>query len=147
MRQYEIGPQEGSRHKRKRVGRGNGSGHGNYSTRGSKGHKARSGGNVSPRFEGGQNPLVKRLPSQRGFTNIFKTEYSLINLHQLGIFEQGSEVTPQTLLDTALISSLKKPVKILGQGELEYPLIVKANKFSENARKKIEASGGTVEEI
>ena len=147
MRQNELRPSAGSKRRRKRIGRGVGSGHGTYSCRGSKGQKARSGGGVNPRFEGGQTPLVKRLPSKRGFTNIFKTDYALVNLQRLEIFEEGIEVTPQRLVDVGLVPSLKKPIKILGDGELQRPLVVKANKFSQAAKRKIEASGGRVEEI
>jgi large subunit ribosomal protein L15 len=147
MKQHDLGPKAGSKRSSKRVGRGDGSGHGTYSCRGSKGQKARSGGGVGLRFEGGQTPLVKRLPATRGFTNIFKTCYSVVNLRQLRAFEEGSEVTPQILHQAGLISSLKNPVKILGDGELQRPLVVKASRFSEAARKKIEATGGTAEEI
>ncbi len=147
MKQHDLGPAAGSKRPRKRVGRGDGSGHGTYSCRGSKGQKARSGGGVGLRFEGGQTPLVKRLPSKRGFTNIFKVNYSVVNLRQLRVFGEGAEVTPQTLRAAGLVSSLKDPVKILGDGELRHPLVVKASRFSEAARKKIEASGGTAEEI
>ena len=147
MRQNELKPASGSKHTRKRVGRGDGSGHGTYSCRGSKGQKSRPGPGIALRFEGGQTPLVKRLPHRRGFTNIFKTSYVLVKLQQLGVFEPDTEVTPQMLLDNGLVPSLKKPIKILGDGELQYSLVVKANKFSESARKKIEAAGGRVEEI
>jgi large subunit ribosomal protein L15 len=147
MRQHDLGPKAGSKRGRKRVGRGDGSGHGTYSCRGCKGQKSRSGGGVGLRFEGGQTPLVKRLPSQRGFTNIFKTDYALVNLRRLRIFEEGIEITPQRLLDAGLVSSLKKPIKVLGDGELQHPLVVRANKFSQTAKKKIEASGGKAEEI
>ena len=147
MKQHDLGPAAGSKRPRKRVGRGDGSGHGTYSCRGSKGQKARSGGGVGLRFEGGQTPLVKRLPSKRGFTNIFKVNYSVVNLRQLRVFGEGAEVTPQTLHAAGLVPSLKDPVKILGDGELRHPLVVKASRFSEAARKKIEASGGTAEEI
>jgi large subunit ribosomal protein L15 len=147
MRQHELGPRAGSKRSRKRVGRGVGSGHGTYSCRGSKGQNVRSGGGVNPRFEGGQTPLVKRLPSKRGFTNIFKTDYALVNLRRLEIFEEGVEVTPQKLLDVGLVPSLKKPIKILGDGEIQRPLVVKADKFTQTAKQKIEASGGRAEEI
>lgn len=147
MRQHDLGPKAGSKRGRKRVGRGDGSGHGTYSCRGCKGQKSRSGGGVGLRFEGGQTPLVKRLPSLRGFTNIFKIDYALVNLRRLRIFEEGIEVTPQRLLDAGLVSSLKKPIKVLGDGELQHPLVVRANKFSQTAKKKIEASGGKAEEI
>ena len=147
MRQNQLSPRAGSKRSRKRIGRGVGSGHGTYSCRGCKGQKARSGGGVNPRFEGGQTPLVKRLPSKRGFTNIFKTDYALVNLRRLEIFEEGTKVTPQRLVDVGLVPSLKKPIKILGDGELQRPLEIKANKFSQAAKRKIEASGGKAEEI
>jgi large subunit ribosomal protein L15 len=147
MRQNELSPSLGSKHQRKRVGRGDGSGHGTYSCRGLKGQKSRSGPGIGLRFEGGQTPLVKRLPHIRGFTNIFKTEYALVKLQRLEVFDKNTEITPQKLLDAGLIPSLKKPVKILGDGELQRPLVVKANKFSESAKRKIEAAGGRAEEI
>ncbi|HEY48518.1 MAG TPA: 50S ribosomal protein L15 [Dehalococcoidia bacterium] len=147
MKQHELSPKAGSKRSRKRVGRGVGSGHGTYACRGCKGQKSRSGGGVALRFEGGQTPLVKRLPSKRGFTNIFKTDYTLVNLRRLEVFEEGAEVTPQKLLDVGLVPSLKKPIKILGDGELQRSLVVKANKFSQTAKQKIEASGGRAEEI
>jgi len=147
MRQDELSPAPGSRHRRKRVGRGDGSGHGTYSCRGSKGQKSRSGGGVHPRFEGGQTPLVKRLPRKRGFTNIFKTEYSVINLRSLGIFTEGDEVTPEKLVSAGLVSSPSKLVKVLGDGDLNHPLVVKAHKFSQKAKEKIKAAGGKIEEV
>jgi len=147
MKQNELSPSPGSKRKRKRVGRGDGSGHGTYSCRGLKGQKSRSGPGIALRFEGGQTPLVKRLPHKRGFTNIFKTDYTLVKLQRLEVFDQNTEITPQMLLDAGLIPSLKKPVKILGDGELQHPLVVKANKFSESAKRKIEAAGGRAEEI
>jgi len=147
MKQHELAPRKGSKRSSKRVGRGVGSGHGTYATRGCKGQNSRSGGGVGLRFEGGQTPLVKRLPSTRGFTNIFKTDYALVKVGRLEIFEEGTEVTPQKLLDVGLVKSLKKPVKILGDGELQRPLVVKANKFARTAKQKIEASGGSTEEI
>ena len=147
MKQNELSPSPGSKHTRKRVGRGDGSGHGTYSCRGLKGQKSRSGPGIGLRFEGGQTPLVKRLPHKRGFTNIFKIYYTLVKLQRLEVFDQNTEITSQTLLDAGLISSLKKPVKVLGDGELQRPLVVKANKFSESAKRKIEAAGGRAEEI
>ena len=147
MRQNELSPSPGSKHAKKRVGRGDGSGHGTYSCRGLKGQKSRSGPGIALRFEGGQTPLVKRLPHKRGFTNIFKTDYTLVKLQRLEVFDQNTEITPQMLLDAGLIPSLKKPVKILGDGELQRALVVKANKFSESAKRKIEAAGGKAEEI
>jgi large subunit ribosomal protein L15 len=98
-------------------------------------------------FEGGQLPLVKRLPEKRGFTNIFRTEYDFVNVGRLNLFEPESEVTPQRLAEVRLIRSLRKPVKILGDGELQKPLTVRANRFSETAKRKIEMAGGRVEEI
>jgi len=147
MRQNELSPVSGSKHSRKRVGRGDGSGHGTYSCRGLKGQKSRSGPGIALRFEGGQTPLVKRLPHKRGFTNIFKIYYTLVKLQRLEVFDQDTEVTPQMLFVAGLIRSLEKPVKILGEGELQRPLVVKANKFSESAKRKIEAAGGRAEEI
>jgi large subunit ribosomal protein L15 len=147
VRPDQLSPRPGSRHKRKRVGRGVGSGHGTYSCRGCKGQNSRSGGGVGLRFEGGQTPLVKRLPRVRGFTNIFKTEYSLVNVQRLEVFDEGTEVTPERLLDAGIVSNLKKPVKILGDGEIKRPLTVRANKFSKVAREKIEGAGGKAEEI
>lgn len=147
MRQNELRPPVGARHKRKRVGRGDGSGHGTYSGRGCKGQKARSGGGVRLGFEGGQLPLIKRLPKKRGFTNIFKLEYNVVNVAKLNIFPSGTEVTPEELLRAGLIKSLKLPIKILGEGELEHPLLVKADKFSAIAERKIAAAGGKAERI
>ena len=147
MKQNELRPSPWSKRNKKRVGRGDGSGHGTYSCRGLKGQKSRSGPGIALRFEGGQTPLVKRLPGRRGFTNIFKTDYAIVNVQQLNIFDQESEVTPQKLVEAGLISSLQKPIKILGDGELQHPLVVKANKFSQAAKGKIEAVGGRAEEI
>ena len=146
MRQNEISLAPGSTHPRKRVGRGLGSGHGRYSGRGVKGQKARSGGKLPPYFEGGQLPLVKRLPRKRGFTNIFKTEYSIVNVGRLNIFEPNSMVNREELWRRRLIDSVKKPVKILGEGSIDRPLVVVADKFSASAREKVRAAGGTVEE-
>lgn len=147
LTQNSLSPAPGSRHSRKRVGRGNGSGHGNYSGRGVKGQKARSGNTVRRGFEGGQLPLIKRLPTKRGFTNIFKVRYSIVSLAALGRFEPGSEVTPEKLLSAGVIKSLHNPVKILGEGEISQPLVVKASKFSAAAKAKIEAAGGKAEEL
>jgi len=98
-------------------------------------------------FEGGQLPLIKRLPQKRGFVNIFRTEYSTVNINKLNIFESGSEVTPERLVTAGLVKSLRYPIKILAEGEINHPLLVKANKFSVTAKAKIEAAGGTVEEV
>jgi len=147
VRQNNLSPAPGSRQARKRVGRGNGSGHGTYSGRGSKGQKSRAGYKIRPGFEGGQLPLIKRLPRKRGFTNIFRVEYNTVNLDKLNIFESESEVTPEKLVEAGLIKSLRYPVKILADGELSHPLSIKANKFSASARVKIEAAGGKAEEV
>ena len=146
MKQNELQPPVGAKHKRKRVGRGDGSGHGTYSGRGCKGQKARSGGGVRLGFEGGQLPLIKRLPRKRGFTNVFKTKYNIVNVGKLAIFPSGTEVTPSELLQAGLIDSLERPTKILGTGDIQHPLQVKADKFSLSAKKKILAAGGTIEQ-
>ena len=148
VKQNNIAPAPGSRHARKRVGRGNGSGHGTFSGRGCKGQKARAGNNkVRPGFEGGQLPLIKRLPRKRGFTNIFRTEYSTVNIGELNKFESGSEITSEKMLAAGIIKSLAKPVKVLADGDIDRPLTVKADKFSASARAKIEAAGGKAEEV
>jgi large subunit ribosomal protein L15 len=145
MKQNELRPPVGAKHKKKRIGRGDGSGHGTYSGRGCKGQKARSGGGVRLGFEGGQLPLIKRLPRKRGFTNVFKTEYNIVNVSKLNVFPPGTEVSPKELLQAGLISSPSQPTKILGEGDIKHPLLVKANKFSLSAEKKIVAAGGKVE--
>jgi len=147
MLQHNLKPPTGATHKKKRVGRGDGSGHGSYSGRGCKGQKSRSGGGVRLGFEGGQLALIKRLPRKRGFTNIFKTEYSIVNVGELKAFSANTEITPKELLDIGLIKSFKYPVKILAGGDVDRPLVVKANKFSATAEKKIVAAGGKVEAI
>jgi large subunit ribosomal protein L15 len=147
MLQHNLKPPAGATHKRKRVGRGDGSGHGSYSGKGCKGQKSRSGGGVRLGFEGGQLALIKRLPRKRGFVNIFKTEYSIVNVGELKAFSANAEITPKELLDIGLIKSFKFPVKILGDGKIDRPLVVKANKFSAAAEKKIVAAGGKVEAI
>ena len=147
MRQDNLSPAPGSKRSRKRVGRGDGSGHGTYSGRGSKGQKSRSGGKMTRGFEGGQLPLIKRLPRKRGFVNIFRTEYNIVSINKLNIFEPGSEVTPEKLVAAGVVKSLRYPIKILADGALKHPLSVKANRFSAAAKAKIEAAGGTVEEV
>ena len=146
MKLHELKPSEGSRKVRNRVGRGIGSGNGKTSGKGHKGQNARSGGGVRPGFEGGQMPLFQRLP-KRGFTNINRKDYAVINLNRLNSFDEGTEVTPELLLETGAISKLKAGVKILGNGKLEKKLTVKANKFSASAKEAIEAAGGTAEVI
>jgi large subunit ribosomal protein L15 len=146
MQQHLLRQPKGAKRSRKRVGRGDGSGYGSYSGRGVKGQKSRSGGGVRPTFEGGQLPIVKALPSLRGFTNIFRTEYSVVNVGRLASFTADSEVTPRALLDRGILRNLKRPVKILGNGDIDVPLVVEAHKFSVSAREKIEAAGGVVRE-
>jgi large subunit ribosomal protein L15 len=148
VKQNNIAPAPGSRHAAKRVGRGTGSGHGTYSGRGCKGQKSRAGNRkFRPGFEGGQLPLIKRLPRKRGFTNIFKTEYSLVNLGELNKFDSGSDVSPAKMLEAGMIKTLANPVKVLADGALDRPLIITANKFSASAKAKIEAAGGKAVEV
>ena len=147
MRLEQLSPAPASKKSRKRVGRGDGSGHGAYSGRGSKGQKSRSGYRMRPGFEGGQLPLIKRLPRKRGFVNIFRTEYTPVNIDKLSIFASGSEVTPEKLVAAGVVKSLRHPIKILARGDIAHPLSVKANKFSAAAKAKIEAAGGKAEEI
>lgn len=146
MKLHELQPAPGSRHTKKRVGRGTGSGMGKTSTRGHKGQWARSGGGVRIGFEGGQNPLYRRLP-KRGFTNIHRKEYAIVNLEDLNRFAAGTEVTPETLLESGVVKNPKAGIKVLGNGELKVGLTVKANKFSETAIQKIQAAGGKTEVI
>ncbi|MFU0799772.1 MAG: 50S ribosomal protein L15 [Xylanivirga thermophila] len=144
MKIHELKPAEGAVVSPKRVGRGTGSGLGKTSGRGHKGQKARSGGGVRPGFEGGQMPLSRRLP-KRGFTNIFAKVYSEVNLAQLEVFEEGTVVTPDLLVEKGIIKKLNDGVKILGDGEISKKLIVRAHKFSKTAQQKIEAVGGKAE--
>ena len=146
MRLDTISANPGARKDRKRVGRGNGS-KGNFSGRGCKGQKARSGFRMKPGFEGGQLPIIKRLPTQRGFTNIYKTVYEVVNVGQLSVFESGAEVDAVKLVAAGLIKNGMNPVKILGEGEISQPLTVKAAKFSAAAKDKIEKAGGKAEEV
>lgn len=146
MKLHELKPAKGSRKTRNRVGRGIGSGNGKTSGKGHKGQNARSGGGVRPGFEGGQMPLFQRLP-KRGFTNINRKDYAVVNLDKLNSFAEGTEVTPELLLETGTVSKLRSGIKILGNGKLEKKLTVKANKFSSSAKEAIEAAGGTAEVI
>jgi len=146
MKLHELGPAEGARKKPKRIGRGTGSGTGRNSGKGEKGQNSRSGGGTRPGFEGGQMPLYRRLP-KRGFTNIFAKEYVAINVDRLNVFDNGTEVTPELLAAHGIIGKIRDGVKILGNGELEKNLTVKAKKFSKAAVEKIEAAGGKVEVI
>lgn len=146
MKLNELKSPSGANKSIKRVGRGIGSGHGKTSTRGHKGQKSRSGSGIRPGFEGGQMPLQRRLP-KRGFTNIFKKEYAIVNLKELNVFDDNTEVTPELLIEKGLIKKAKDGVKILGDGELEKTLIVKAHKVSKQAEEKVTARGGKVEVI
>jgi large subunit ribosomal protein L15 len=146
MRLDELKPAAGSSKKRKRVGRGDGSGHGKTSGRGHKGQGARSGGNVQPGFEGGQMPLQRRLP-KRGFHNPFRIEMSVVNLGQLELLPAGTEVTPETLIEQGLVTGKNRRIKILADGTLSKALTVKAHGFSAKAKEKIEAAGGKTELI
>jgi large subunit ribosomal protein L15 len=144
MKLHELSPAAGSKHKKKRVGRGPGSGTGKTAGRGHKGQKSRSGASTRPGFEGGQMPLVRRVP-KRGFTNIFRTEYTVVNVAQLAALEDP-EVTPESLVERGL-ARRGRPVKILGDGELQRAIRVSAHKFSKSARSKIEQAGGSCEEL
>ena len=146
MKLHELKPAEGSRKERKRLGRGIGSGNGKTAGKGHKGQNARSGGGVRLGFEGGQTPLFRRLP-KRGFTNINRKDYTIVNLETLNRFEDGTEVTPALLLETGIISKEKAGIKILAKGNIEKKLTVKAHKFSTTAKEAIEAAGGTTEVI
>ncbi|EAC8232107.1 TPA: 50S ribosomal protein L15 [Listeria monocytogenes] len=146
MKLHELKPSEGSRKERNRVGRGTGSGNGKTSGRGHKGQKARSGGGVRLGFEGGQLPLFRRIP-KRGFTNINRKEFAIVNLDVLNRFEDGTEVTPELLVETGIIRNEKSGIKILSDGNIEKKLTVKANKFSAAAKEAIEAAGGKTEVI
>lgn len=141
-----LKPKKGATHKRKRVGRGPGSGHGKTATRGANGFWSRSGSSMRANFEGGQMPLVRRIP-KRGFTNPFRKVYSIVNLEKLNIFEKNTEITPDFLLEKGLVKKLNYGIRILGKGELKKPLIIKAHSFSKNAMKKIESIGGKYEVI
>jgi large subunit ribosomal protein L15 len=145
MNLADLAPAPGSRKKRKRVGRGPGSGHGKTSCRGHKGQNSRSGGGVKPGFEGGQMPLQRRLP-KRGFTNIFQKTFSIVNVSSLEKLEE-SEITPEVLIKEGLVRKIQDGVKILGNGELTRAVTVKAHAFSASAKEKIEKAKGTAEVI
>ncbi|MBS4179654.1 50S ribosomal protein L15 [Lederbergia citrea] len=146
MKLHELKPAEGSRKERNRVGRGIGSGNGKTAGKGHKGQNARSGGGVRLGFEGGQTPLFQRLP-KRGFTNIHRKEFAVVNLDALNRFEDGTEVTPELLIETGVVRNEKSGIKILAKGNIEKKLTVKANKFSSAAIEAIEAAGGKTEVI
>ncbi len=142
----QLKPVEGARHAKKRLGRGIGSGLGKTAGKGTKGQNARSGGGVRPGFEGGQLPLFQRLP-KRGFKSLSRVEYKVVNVEQLNVFENGTVVDVAKLVEAGIVKELNELVKVLGNGKLEKKLTVKANKFSESAKKAIEAAGGSVEVI
>ena len=146
MKLHELRPAPGSTTAPKRLGRGTGSGLGKTSGKGHKGARARSGGGKGPGFEGGQMPLTRRVP-KRGFTNIFGKDYATVNVERLEIFEDGAVVTVESLMSAGIIKKTLDGVKILGGGELTRKLIVKAEKFTESAKEKIEALGGKAEVI
>ncbi len=148
MKLNDLGPNEGSKKSRKRVGRGHAAGQGKTAGRGTKGQGARSGGKKGAYFEGGQLPLARRLPFKRGFTNIRRVEYNAVNLERLAEFEFGGEtVTPELMAAIGLIKKATDRVVVLGDGELEEALTVQAHRFSATAREKIEAAGGKAEVI
>ncbi len=144
MQINDLGPLKNSRKKRKRVGRGPGSGHGKTSCRGHKGQKSRSGGTTSPGFEGGQMPLQRRLP-KRGFTNINKIEYTVINIRDLKRFGSNAHVDGNTLKNAGIVKKSMERIKLLGVGEISYPVMIRVNKASKTAIRKIETAGGKVE--
>ncbi|MFS0675121.1 50S ribosomal protein L15 [Ornithinibacillus sp. 179-J 7C1 HS] len=146
MKLHELKPAEGSRKERNRVGRGTSSGNGKTSGRGHKGQNARSGGGVRPGFEGGQMPLFQRLP-KRGFTNINRKEYAIVNLDVLNQFEDGTEITPELLIESGVVKNVKSGIKVLGNGSVENKYTVKAHKFSASAKAAIEEAGGKTEVI
>ncbi|TVR75733.1 MAG: 50S ribosomal protein L15 [Sphaerobacteraceae bacterium] len=145
MELHDLKPSPGSRKARKRVGRGIAGGQGKTAGRGTKGQLARS--KVRVGFEGGQNPIFKRMPFRRGFTNIFKVQYEVINVQRLAAIESDGPITPELLVELGITRGPEYPVKILGVGEIDKAITVHAHKFSESARSKIEAAGGTVEVI
>ena len=147
MKLHELRSPQGARKRRKRKGRGIAAGQGKTAGRGTKGQGSRSGGGKGPYFEGGNLPLVRRLPFKRGFTNIFKVNYVPINLYRLDMFDADSEVSPDTLAEAGMLKSPEMPVAILGQGDIDRPLVVKAHRFSTSARAKIKEAGGSVEEL
>ncbi len=140
----ELSPPKGSRKPRRRLGRGPGSGRGKTAGRGTKGHNSRSGGGVRPGFEGGQMPIHRRLP-KRGFTNIFRKDIATINIRDLSKFETGSLVDEAALIRNGLVKGKNDGIKLLGHGDIKYPLTIKIDRVSKSAREKIEAAGGNVE--
>jgi len=148
MQINDLFPAPGSRKSRKRVGRGNASGHGSTAGRGDKGQNSRAGGGKGPGFEGGQNPLHMRLPKLPGFKNRFRTEYAVVNVSRLeDVYSAGDVVDVESLVQKGIVKSRTAPVKVLGDGELTKSLTVKVDKASASAKAKIEAAGGTVETL
>ena len=146
MKLHELSPSEGSKKKAFRVGRGHGSGNGKTSGKGQKGQKARSGGGVRPGFEGGQMPIYRRLP-KRGFTNIFAKKYTSINVEDLNKFDNGTEITAEVLKENGVIKKINDGIVVLGRGDLNKKVTIKAKRFSKSAAEKISAAGGKAEVI
>ena len=146
MKLHDLKPAPGAKKRRKRIGRGPGSGHGKTATKGHKGLLARSGGGKRPGFEGGQMPLIRRLP-KFGFSNPFRTEYAVVNVKSFETWSGGGTVTPQAMVDAGLVKRKTLPIKILGTGALKKSLVIQAHKFSKSAEEKIRAAGGRVEVI
>jgi large subunit ribosomal protein L15 len=146
MRLDSLRPPKGARKKVKRIGRGEGSGHGGTSTKGHKGQKARSGGKNKPGFEGGQMPMSRRLP-KRGFRNFFRKDYAIVNIEQLNKFPEGSVIDAEALLKAGILNKTLDGIKLLARGAIAYPVNIKINMISGAAKQKIESAGGTVEVI
>jgi large subunit ribosomal protein L15 len=147
MKLHDLKPAEGSKKKRTRVGRGISAGQGKTAGRGTKGQGSRTGGTKGPYFEGGQLPLVRRLPFKRGFTNIFRIEYQEINVSRLNDLDNGTVVTPELLAERGLVREADRPIAVLGNGELTKKLTIKAHRFTKSAAQKIEAAGGSTEKL
>ncbi len=147
MKLHELNSPAGAVKNRKRVGRGTGSGHGTFSGRGSKGEKARTAPHIHPYFEGGQLPLSRRLPHKRGFVNLFRVQYEVVNVGALADLTTGGVITADVLAEAGLVSSPEAPVKILGDGELSAPVSVRVHRLSKAAKEKITAAGGSFEEL
>jgi large subunit ribosomal protein L15 len=147
MKLHDLRPAEGAKKSRKRVGRGISAGKGKTAGRGTKGQSSRAGGGVRPYFEGGQLPIVRRLPHKRGFKNPFRIPYTPVNLSRLSVFEENAVITPEVLAEAGILRVAGAPVVILGDGELTKALVIKAHRFSATAREKIAKAGGTVEEL
>ena len=146
MNLHDLTPAKGAKKRRKRIGRGPGSGHGKTATKGHKGLLARAGGGKRPGFEGGQMPLIRRLP-KFGFVNNFRTEYSIVNVSSFQDWNGSGTITPQAMVDAGLVKRKTLPIKILGNGELKKSLVIQAHKFSKSAEAKIQSAGGRVEVI